>query len=204
MATVTGTTHVRNSRGEGDKLRIQIVDSATALIDAGTDASTLSLRAIARAAGISAPSIYPHFKNLDLLVAAVVDASFIQLRTVIRQAADAAENPRDALVSACAAYFAFGREFVERYRTMFSADGYGPESGATLALLEQLLGQCVAAGASKSTDVHGDSFIVWAAMHGMTTIARPSRREDWRLGASDRSALFTELVTRLARLDARA
>jgi AcrR family transcriptional regulator len=197
MNEPAGTSHIRNSRGQGDRLRGQILAAARDVIDAGADASTLSLRAIARAAGISAPSIYPHFASIELVIAGVVDESFIELRGLLRDAAVKSTGPREALVAACAAYFGFGREHVERYRTMFSPDGYGAESGASLELLEQLLQNCVDAGVSTSTDVHGDSFILWAAMHGMTTIPRPSRREDWRLGTSDRNALFVELVTRL-------
>ena len=193
-------TRVRNSRGDGDKLRGVIVRAATDLVDRGADASTLSLRSIARAAGISAPSIYPHFASLELVVAAVIDESFAELLALIRDAADAAPDPRAALLAACATYLEFGRSHVERYRAMFSPDGYGPQSGAALEYLEVLLGGCVSSGASASTDVHGDAFVLWAAMHGMTTIPRPARPEDRRLGAADRSALFATMVTRIAKL----
>ena len=190
--------HIRNQRGEGDKLRALIVDATTALVDDGTPVASLSLRSIARAAGISAPSIYPHFNHLDALVAEVIDTSFLELRQLID--ASGTDDPADSLLGACVAYFQFGRGHVERYRAMFSPDGYGPESGAALTHLESLLEACVASGQSASTDVHGDAFILWAAMHGMTTIPRPTRVADRRLGASDRAALFEELVTRIARL----
>ena len=192
--------HIRNSRGEGDRLRALIVSAATALVDGGTDASTLSLRSIARAAGISAPSIYPHFASLDLVTAAMVNESFVELRLQLATARDAAPDPRAALVAACAAYFDFGRSHVERYRAMFSPAGYGRESGTALKFLERMLQDCVDEGSSDSVDVHGDAFVLWAAMHGMTTIPRPARTEDWRLGASDRNALFTAMVGRIARL----
>jgi AcrR family transcriptional regulator len=193
-------SHVRNSRGEGDKLRTLILESAIALIDDGTTASALSLRAIARRAGISAPSIYPHFASLDLVVRAVIDSSFVELRSRIAEAREEAGDPESALLGACVAYVRFGRSHVERYRAMFSPDGYGPESGASLELLEQMVGECAASGASASTDVHGDAFVLWAAMHGMTTIPRPARREDWRLGGADRDALFVTMVRRIAQL----
>jgi AcrR family transcriptional regulator len=194
------TTHVRNSRGEGDRLRDLIVDAATALVDEGADAGALSLRSVARRAGISAPSIYAHFASLELVVAAVIDEGFVELRTLIEQARVYAPDPASALLGACAAYFEFGRSHVELYRAMFSPGGYGPESGTALELLERMLADCVESGASASTDVHGDAFLLWAAMHGMTTIARPSRHEDWRLGATNRAELFATMVNRLARL----
>jgi AcrR family transcriptional regulator len=192
--------HVRNSRGEGEKLRSLIVESAIELVDDGTEATALSLRAVARRAGISAPSIYAHFGSLDLVIAAVVDASFVELRDQIVDAQERASSPADGLIATCVAYFTFGRSHVERYRAMFSPDGYGPESGNALEFLEIAITACVEAGESASIDVHGDAFLLWAAMHGMTTIPRPARREDWRLGASDRNALFDTMVRRLARL----
>lgn len=201
MARVSRTpAHIRNTRGEGDKLRALIVDAATELVDEGTDAGALSLRSIARRAGISAPSIYPHFASLDLVVAAVIDNGFVQLRGLIEDARENAPDAASALLGACAAYLGFGRSHVERYRAMFSPNGYGPESGAALEVLERMLGECVASGASASADVHGDAFVLWAAMHGMTTIPRPAREEDWRLGTADRAALFTTMVRRLASL----
>lgn len=193
--------HVRNSRGEGDKLATAIIAAAIALVDEGTEANALSLRAIARTAGISAPSIYPHFASLDLLRAAVIDASFVELRADIAAAQHGADTPTHALLATCRAYFAFGRAHVERYRAMFSPEGYGPESGTSLAFLERLIADCVTAGESSSSDVHGDAFVLWAAMHGMTTVPRPARREDWRLGTTDRSVLFETMVRRLALLD---
>ena len=194
------TQHVRNSRGEGDKLGALIVDAATSLIDEGVEVGGLSLRAIARRAGISAPSIYPHFGNLELVIAAVIGHSFVELRREIAIAQASAATPADALLAMCSAYFTWGRAHVERYRAMFSPEGYGPESGASLEFLEQAIAACVKAGQCTSTDVHGDAFILWAAMHGMTTVPRPARQEDWRLGASDRNVLFASMVRRIALL----
>jgi AcrR family transcriptional regulator len=194
------TGHVRNSRGEGDKLGALIVDAATDLIDEGADVGALSLRSIARHAGISAPSIYPHFARLDLVIAAVIDQSFVELRGEIGRARAMAASPADALLAICIAYFTWGRAHVERYRAMFAPEGYGPESGNSLAFLEEAITACVSAGESASTDVHGDAFMLWAAMHGMTTVPRPARRDDWRLGSSDRGALFASMVRRIAQL----
>ena len=194
------TQHIRNSRGEGDKLGTLIVDAATSLIDEGVEVAALSLRAIARRAGISAPSIYPHFGSLDLVVSAVIDRSFVELRGEIARAQASSATPADALLALCGAYFSWGRAHVERYRAMFSPEGYGPESGTSLEFLERAISACVDAGQCASTDVHGDAFILWAAMHGMTTVPRPARPEDWRLGASDRVALFASMVRRIAQL----
>jgi AcrR family transcriptional regulator len=53
----------RNARGQGGRLRSEIVEASRRLTDHGGDA--LTLRAIAREAGIAGPSIYDHFANVD-------------------------------------------------------------------------------------------------------------------------------------------
>lgn len=50
--------HARNRRGEGALLRTEILTAATELIEAGGDERAVTLRAVARRAGIAAPSIY--------------------------------------------------------------------------------------------------------------------------------------------------
>ena len=71
------TTRTRNPRGDGARLRDEILTAATALVDDGE--VPLSLRGVARRAGISAPSIYGHFADLDALVAAMLAQSFREL-----------------------------------------------------------------------------------------------------------------------------
>lgn len=195
------TEHIRNSRGEGDKLRRVIIDAAITLVDIGSPLETLSLRAIARQGGISAPSIYAHFPNLEAVRRAVIDDSFIELRNEIVASWSPALNAESVLVRTCTAYFEFGRHHIERYRAMFSPEGYGPQSGAALELLEEQLSACVMDGVSHSTDVHGDAFLLWAAMHGMTALPRPMRSEDWRLGPVDRVELFERMVLRIAQIN---
>ena len=48
----------RNPRGQGDRLREEIISAASELIAESGDADQLSLRAVAKRIGIAAPSIY--------------------------------------------------------------------------------------------------------------------------------------------------
>ena len=194
------TEHKRNARGEGEKLSRQIVDAAVALIDGGEDASAVSLRAVARSAGISAPSIYAHFDGLDAIMAAVINQSFDELRTEMSAAADEQPDPAHALRSSLAAYLRFGQSHPGRYAAMFSPSGYGPDAIAALEFIQSTLAAAVAAGQSASDDVRADSWMLWVALHGMTTLQPPAdpslRRLDWL----DRPAMFEATVSRLARL----
>lgn len=68
----------RNRRGEGDHLRTEILVAVADLLDHG-DERTATLRAVARAAGTAAPSIYPHFSDPQVIMLAVVREAFADL-----------------------------------------------------------------------------------------------------------------------------
>ena len=206
---MTTTSRARNPRGSGARLREEILDGAIALIDEGDDAATgLSLRAIARYTGISAPSIYPHFPDLQAVVEAVLERCFAQLESEVRAAMDGIgggdgsdeQAPVSALLAGCSAYVRYGWEHAARYRLMFAASGFAPNAVETFALVEDAIAGCVEHGSSTSTDPHGDAFLVWVALHGITTLEKPSRADYLRLGALDRPAAIHTLVRRLAKL----
>ncbi|HET9566179.1 MAG TPA: helix-turn-helix domain-containing protein, partial [Mycobacterium sp.] len=99
----------RNPRGQGNRLRDEVVDAAAALI-AENGPEALSLRAIARKAEITAPAIYRHFDDLDQVREAVVDSFFWALADYLRRAGQLETNPVDRLRALCHAYVAFGRK----------------------------------------------------------------------------------------------
>jgi AcrR family transcriptional regulator len=116
----------RNRRGEGRLLRTEILAAATELLDAGGDERAVTLRAVARRAGIAAPSIYPHFPGQAAILLAIVQQGFEGLADQIRSAVDAAgDDPRLRLDAACTAFVDFADSHPERYRTMFGGSRVG-------------------------------------------------------------------------------
>lgn len=111
------TVRVRNARGDGSRLRQEILDAATGLLQSG-DAETVTLRAIARAAGITAPSIYRHFESVDAVLRTVVEDTFAELEDVLRQAR-AGSTGEQQVWAVSRAYLAFADEHPGRYRLLF-------------------------------------------------------------------------------------
>src|ERR1700753_1795262 len=109
----------RNRRGEGTRLREEILDAAMRMIcDSGSEES-VTLRAVAREVGISAPSIYAHFPDREAIVGAVVDKVFAQFIEALRKNADEIADPVVRLRAGCQNYLDFARESPNRYRVMF-------------------------------------------------------------------------------------
>ena len=68
------------------KTRQNIVDAAFGLLDENKSLSAISLREVARAAGIAPTSFYRHFKDMDDLGLTLVDEAGLALRQLMRQA----------------------------------------------------------------------------------------------------------------------
>lgn len=182
MSTPGGRT--RNRRGEGGLLRDEIVAAAERILEREGDEAAITLRSVAREAGISAPSIYAHFADRDAIVEAVLDIAFERLRQLILDTAGLLEDdPVGSLLAGCHAYVDFGVREPARYRVLFGRVREGrPELKAPLRLqdvppqwrhrlqafevLVDGLAACAAAGRSASTDPFADATTLWTAMHG--------------------------------------
>ncbi|WP_100644490.1 HTH-type transcriptional repressor FabR [Alteromonas facilis] len=68
------------------KTRQNIVNAAFSLLDENKSLSAISLREVARAAGIAPTSFYRHFKDIDDLGLTLVDEAGLALRQLMRQA----------------------------------------------------------------------------------------------------------------------
>ena len=79
----------------------------------------VSLRAVARAAGVSHAAPYHHFANRDELLAAVAARAFEQLGATMQASASAQAEPREQLLAIAEAYVHFARDSPARFRLMF-------------------------------------------------------------------------------------
>ncbi|GAA2271149.1 TetR/AcrR family transcriptional regulator [Nonomuraea roseoviolacea subsp. roseoviolacea] len=87
----------RNPRGQGERLREEIVTTTVRLLDELGDDQALSLRAVARAVGIAATSVYIHFDDRDALVLAALERFHGDLVRAVDEAEAAAPDPAGAL-----------------------------------------------------------------------------------------------------------
>jgi AcrR family transcriptional regulator len=110
----------RNPRGQGDRLRADIIDAASGLL-ADPAAPPLTLRGVARAAGVAATSVYLHFPDTDALVLAVADEHFGALADAQQAARDAAATPHAAVLAMALAYCEFGLGNPGLYQVMFTS-----------------------------------------------------------------------------------
>ena len=117
----TASNRRRNPRGEGGRLREQLLQATTEVLDEVGDADKVSVRAIARRAGVSPTALYLQFPDRDALVTAAVDAGFEAFNAALTSAAAVPASPRDRLAAMGLAYLGFSERQPALYAILFSA-----------------------------------------------------------------------------------
>lgn len=189
----------RNSRGEGAKLRAEIITGAAALLESTGDAGAVTLRAVARSVGIAAPSIYRHFSGQSEIMLAVVQEAFADLESELRSAVEAAsDSAREQLLAACHAYLAFAAEHPGAYRAMFGGvwvpnldeiiteDELLALGSGTTGIISSALRRCVDTGVSVSEDPDVDVVALWLGLHGVAHQRSATRIFPGPAGIEDR------------------
>jgi len=181
------TVRPRSRRGEGERLREEILAAAEALLVETASEDAVSIRAVAQAVGVSPPSIYRHFADKDMLLLEVCRHSFTHFSAAIEKALGAASTA-DQMMELGHAYIRYAREFPEHYRIMFmarfelSAQAYAEEmvaEGSSFALLLRISQQLIDGGHVRPEVAERGALHVgilfWSAVHGLASllVAKP-------------------------------
>jgi AcrR family transcriptional regulator len=149
-------------------LRDALIAHAADLLDAGEQA--LSLRAVARAAGVSAMAPYRHFSDKAGLLHAVKEQGFATLHEVLA-AADArglARSLPQALVEQGMAYVAFAKARPALFRLMFTSTDDGPPREATGGAAYRMLADRVAT--LHAVEAETAAMAAWSIVHGLAML----------------------------------
>jgi len=176
---MTSAERSRNTRGNGAKLRNEIVAAAIALIDVSAEPAELTLRSVARQVGVTAPAIYAHFADVSAIYDEVVNASYANLAAQFASATAKAPTASEILYRGCGAYVKFGRKHPARYALMSRRPATGGVRAQAFPLLVAALQAAIDEGDSASTDAARDASTLWAGVHGLSTIVGRDQPTPW-------------------------
>jgi AcrR family transcriptional regulator len=110
-----------NKRGDGRRLRTEIVEAAMRLLET-LPVQSLSLRAIAREAGITAPAIYMHFGSRNEIILEVIRTAWRDLAQAMRVEDERAEpqGPVAQLRAQVHSYLSYALASPTRYELLFT------------------------------------------------------------------------------------
>jgi AcrR family transcriptional regulator len=150
-------------------LRAACLTAAMELLAEG-DEGTVSLRAVARRAGVSPNAPYRHYPDKDALMAAMATQGFRDLRDALKQA-DANAVGEDKFVAMAQAYVGFGVRNPALFGLMFGhpCSRRHPETTAAAAETRAVLAERVAAAVPAA---QRESFLIgaWALVHGLASL----------------------------------
>jgi AcrR family transcriptional regulator len=158
-------------------LRSALVEASLALISA-EGIPALTLREVARRAGVSHAAPYRHFADKADLLAAIAADGFGRLTVAVESAARCRADPLDRIRAAAVAYAEFGLDRPAQFEVMFSP-ALAPEShagaqAAAQACFDALLSLIVdarQAGLIVDYGARTAARIAWAHVHGVTELA---------------------------------
>ena len=168
IATMVSHQISRSTYHHGD-LRAALVAAAESLLATNTP---LSLRSVAKAAGVSHAAPYHHFANLDALIAAVATRGFHDLATAMKTASPNADSAA-VLAGHCTAYVDFALARPSVFRLMFSpllqrkTDHPALQAAADEAF--EVLRQAAHAYAAEGADEL--ALAGWSLAHGLASLA---------------------------------
>ncbi|MGB3892696.1 MAG: TetR/AcrR family transcriptional regulator [Mycolicibacter sinensis] len=174
-------TRRRNLRGHGALLREEILAAAARVIDGADSEGEVSLRRIAREAGIAAPSVYAHFEDRDRVLEAVAELSWVQVSEEIADQVQAATDPRERLLIGCRVYVSFAQRHPLRYALM-TQDGQAPPAARqALATVTRALLACRGRPPDAAPDPASDrvAAALSVALHGVAMLHRSDAPNLW-------------------------
>ncbi|MFE1833437.1 MULTISPECIES: TetR/AcrR family transcriptional regulator [Streptomyces] len=164
----------RNPRGQGERLRGDIVDAALRLLDELADDQALSLRAVAREVGIAATSVYIHFADRDALVLAALEHCHADLLWAVDNAESCAANPVAALRARTALLGAWSREHPGLYKVLHEST---LNRRTDMTFKEEMakrtttaIRRCMDAGLAPRGDAETVSLDLRTAVHGAVSL----------------------------------
>jgi AcrR family transcriptional regulator len=186
----------RPQRTPSQEILPGVIAAAIALIgEEGPEG--LTVRALARRAGVAPMSIYNHFDGKD----GVLDAIIIEGFRLLASFTDTTlSGPRENLVAGAAAYRDFALQYRAHYTTMFLHQfiGYDPspramyEAAKGFEILAGQVQRCQEEGRFLGRSCPDVAQQLWAAVHGYVSLEI--------LGinfASDRAAVFDDFIQSL-------
>jgi AcrR family transcriptional regulator len=147
-------------------LRAALVRAAMELLEQGGE-TALSLRAVARHAGVSPAAPYRHYADREALVSAVAAVGYRELAERLAAAHPSPSTP-DQLASVAVAYVQFALDRPALFRIMFGepCDHDNDERVAATAAVSHYVRE-IAARAFPKVDAEALATAIWALVHGL-------------------------------------
>ena len=182
-------TRTRNPRGQGERLRTELIAAARRIAERENSTEALSIRSVAREAGVAATSVYLHFRGRNEIFLAAVADDYRALAGTMEAARDAAgHDPVARLRAVGRAYCRFAVQQPGSYRLITEVRQPLPEdepptadhpAAAAQSVLVDAVADCQAVGLAKGVDRDLLVACLWSGWHGFLELRRSKPQREW-------------------------
>ncbi|MFC5184523.1 TetR/AcrR family transcriptional regulator [Actinomadura harenae] len=194
----TSAPRGRNRRGQGARLKEDIVAATLRLLDELGDDQALSLRAVARELGIAATSVYIHFADRDALVLATLERAHHDLTRSVNEAEEAQADPVGKLRARVLLLGRWVQDHPGLYKVMHESTLNQRES---MAFKQELadrataaVQRCMDAGLAPRDDASAVSLDLRTAVHGAISMRVNQPDYPWLPFEAQVDRFLTKLV----------
>lgn len=196
----TPTKRQRNQRGEGGLLKDELIEAAMRLLDTRPGVQ-LSLRMVAKEAGVAAPSVYRHFADVRAMMTEIARECWLLMASEIAKAAQdaSAPTPLDELKVKMSAFVHYAMERPSRYQLLFDFSGGfegdhdGPIRPAYRAVLESIEAIADSGQELPGRDPVSAALLVISLAHGRIALAHLAPRRPGNLAPGVESSVLEML-----------
>jgi len=182
-------------------LKAALVEAADRLLER-EGLNALSLRAVAREAGVSAAAPYHHFKDKNELLLAVAKQGFETMGDYMRKCAEGIEDTKARLNRIGVAYVCFARDHPALYHLMydssrqsnFRAEPRRPDSGA-MNLVRRALTS--ARGGIDPLSVELREIAGWCVCHGLAEMQASHEFDSLKARLGGDEAFYSAVLSNL-------
>ncbi|KGQ70129.1 DNA-binding transcriptional regulator FabR [Chelonobacter oris] len=179
-----------------EKTRRALLDAAFNQLSAEKSFSNLSLREVAREAGIAPTSFYRHFRDIDELGLAMVDEAGLILRQLMRQARKRIERGGSVIVISVETFFEFIHERPNMFRLLLRESSGTSQEFRTAAAreIQHFVAELTEYIAAQEKD---SRYLAYVQAEGMVTIVFTAGSHALDMGNKEREELKKRLILQL-------
>jgi AcrR family transcriptional regulator len=197
-AAISARPRRPNARGQGERLREEIISAAVQMLGDLADDEALSLRAVARAVSVSPTSVYLYFPDRDALVLAAMQRCHEEMLQTADEAEAEDEDPASRLRARILAQAAWAQEHPGLYKVMHESKVSRrpgmPFKEVVLARTKAAVQRCMDAGAAPPGDAATVALDLRTAVIGMLTLRINEPDLPWPPLAEQADRFLTKLV----------
>ncbi|TCO59519.1 TetR/AcrR family transcriptional regulator [Actinocrispum wychmicini] len=168
---------LRNPKGQGRRLRDEIIVTGQRLLAAAVDERQFTVRAVADAVGVTMPSVYMHFPTRAALLSAITERGFGMFDHHLTESIARVQEPAERIRGLGRAYLEFAATHPGLYRVVFSIGpaklGAGDERASFVALVD------AAAACVPEIDARDAAIWLWSVVHGLANLRLTKPDFDW-------------------------